>query len=157
MKTPVTFLCCLLMSIHCSGNILTDEKDRLALEKTTAAIRDAFGRGDVAAVVALHHPDVIKAFGPNSYIVGRDAVEAGLKTSFETNRMEFVGHKLQSLVFNGDTAIEISIFTIKVTPKNGGESRISRGRAMVVYVKYPGSPTGWASLREMAQGVADNE
>ena len=67
--------------------------------------------------------------------------------------MEFVGNKIESTVFNGSTAIETSIFTFKVTPKNGGTPTISSGRSMVVYVKYKDSPTGWASIREMAQAA----
>jgi len=34
---------------------------------------------------------------------------------------------------------------------------ISRGRAMVVYVRYKDSPTGWASIREMAQTAPDEK
>ncbi len=34
---------------------------------------------------------------------------------------------------------------------------ISRGRAMVVYVRYKDSPTGWASIREMAQAAPDEK
>ena len=131
--------------------------DRKSLEETTAAIRAAFGREDVPAIVALHHPDVIKAFGPNSYINGREALEKGLRETFRATRLEFTENRVQSILFNGETAVETSIFTIKATPKNGGTPTISRGRAMVVYIRYKGSPTGWASIREMAQGVGDNE
>ena len=55
---------------------------RQSLDKATAAIRDAFGRGDAAMVGRLHHPDVIKYFGGNNVIVGRDAVEKGARDWF---------------------------------------------------------------------------
>jgi hypothetical protein len=35
--------------------------DREALAKTSLAIRDGFTRGDVAAILAYHHPEVVKA------------------------------------------------------------------------------------------------
>jgi hypothetical protein len=46
---------------------------------------------------------------------------------------------------------------IKAIPKAGGPPVISRGRAMVVYVRSADSPTGWASLREMAQAAPPPE
>jgi ketosteroid isomerase-like protein len=104
--------------IFCSANssrFVTD--DREALLKTTQAIRDAFGRADVPAIVALHHPDVVKAFGPNNYVNGREALEKGLTQMFQSTRLEFVENRVQSIIFNGDTAIETSIFQLKRFPK----------------------------------------
>ncbi len=135
---------------------ITDD-DRKSLEKATVAIRDAFARGDVPAIVALHHPDVVKYFGGNNVVNGRTALEKGLTEMFRTSKMEFIDHKLESLIFIGETAVETSVFTIRVTPKTGGKSSISRGRAMVVYVRYKDSPTGWASIREMAQAPPDEK
>ena len=67
------------------------------------------------------------------------------------NKVEFVENTIESTVFNGETAIETSIFEIRDVPKNGGPASTARGRSMVVYIKYPQSPTGWVSLREMTQ------
>lgn len=133
------------------------ELDKMALLKTTEAIRSAFGRGDIPAIASLHHPKVIKAFGGNNYIDGRDAMLKGLTETFKTTKLEFIENKVENTLFNGDTAIETSIFTIKVTPKNGGQISIARGRAMVIYIRYKDSPTGWASIREMAQAAPDEK
>ena len=127
--------------------------DRQSLEQTTQAIRDAFGRGDVAAIVALHRPDVVKYFGGTNVVTGREELRRGLLKTFRNTKMDFVGHRLESLVFLGDTAVETSIATIKTTPKAGGRPTVSRLRAMVVYVKSKESPTGWQSIREMAQAA----
>ena len=129
------------------------QADRQSLERTTQAIRDGFARGDVAAVVALHHPDVVKYFGGANVVTGRQELERGLTETFGKVKMEFVEHRLESMVFLGDTAVETSIFTIKTTPKTGGSPTVGRGRAMVVYVKAKDSPTGWQSIREMAQAA----
>ena len=127
--------------------------DRQSLERTTQAIRDAFGRGDVPAIVALHRPDVVKYFGGANVVTGREELRRGLLKTFRNTKMEFVGHRLESLVFLGDAAVETSIATIKATPKAGGRPAVSRLRAMVVYVKAKDSPTGWQSIREMAQAA----
>lgn len=131
------------------------DDDKKSLEKTTAGIRDAFGRGDVPAIVALHHPDVIKYFGGDNVVKGRAALEKGLTEMFRTSTMEFIENRIESTLFNGETAIETSIFAINITPKNGGKPTVARGRAMVIYVRYKDSPTGWVSIREMAQAAPD--
>ena len=127
--------------------------DRQSLERTTQAIRDGFARGDVAAIVALHRPDVMKYFGGANVVTGREDLRRGLIKTFRNVKMEFVEHRLESMVFLGDTAVETSIFAIKTTPRKGGSPTIGRGRAMVVYVKSKESPTGWQSIREMAQAA----
>jgi ketosteroid isomerase-like protein len=133
------------------------ESYRQSLLKTTAAIRDAFARGDVAALMALHHPNVVKYFGGDNVVKGRAALGRGMAGTFKNVKMQFVENRIESTVFNGETAIETSIFTIKVIPKNGGQPTFARGRSMVVYVRYKDSPYGWVSLREMAQAAPDEK
>lgn len=153
--------CLILLSFIASTcaaqNLNGSRSTRDSLERTTKAIRDAFARGDVAAIVALHHPDVVKYFGGSNVVNGRNALEKGLTEMFQTSTMEFIDNKEESFIFLGETAVETSIFTIKSTPKNGGNSTISRGRAMVVYIRYKDSPTGWASIREMAQAPPEEK
>ena len=133
---------------HAQGNRTKDQSD---LDKTTKAIRDAFGRGDVAAIVALHHPNIVKYFGGTNVVNGRAELEKGLTQMLKNSTMEFVENKVESTLFNGKTIVQTSLFGIKITPKNGGKPTFARGRSMVVYVRYKDSPTGWASIREMAQ------
>jgi ketosteroid isomerase-like protein len=127
------------------------EQDRASLQKTGQAIRAAFARGDIEAIMAYHHPDVIKATGYDRYLVGRDAVKADLLTTLQAFTLEFDQHHVENTFFQGDTAVEQSVFTIKGTPKNGGTPFLFKGRSLVVYVRYKKSPTGWASIRELIQ------
>ena len=129
------------------------QADRQSLERTTQAIRDGFARGDVETIVSLHRPEVVKYFGGSNVVTGRQELRRGLIETFHNVKMEFVEHRLESLVFMGDTAGETSIFTIRTTPKAGGNPTLARGRAMVVYVKSKDSQTGWQSIREMAQAA----
>jgi ketosteroid isomerase-like protein len=125
--------------------------DRESLAKTGAAIRDAFTRGDVEAIMAYHHPDVIKALGYNHYLVGGAALKADLTRTLQSTHLEFKESRMESLLFEGNTAVEESLFTIEGTPKDGGAPFLIKGRSMVVYVRYKGSPSGWASIREIIQ------
>jgi ketosteroid isomerase-like protein len=125
--------------------------DRSAVEATGAAIRAAFAAGNAAEIMRYHHPDVRKALSFQNVEIGRDAVAAGLRDTLRQVHLEFVENNVESLLIEGDTAIEQTVFAIKVTPLAGGQPSVFRGRTMVVYVRYKDSPTGWASIRELIQ------
>ncbi len=146
-----------LLALACSmgETYAGPDKDREALQKTSEAIRAAFARGDVAAVMSYHHPDVIKALGFHKYLAGRDAVEADLRKTLQQFNLEFEENKVESLLIQGDTAVEQTVFAIKSTPKSGGEPYVFKGRTQVVYVRRKESPTGWASIREIIQPATD--
>lgn len=131
------------------------DADRTALENTSLAIRAAFAKGDVTGAMKYHHPEVKKALAYHTVLIGRDAVAANLRETFQKFRLEFVENEVESLLIENDTAVEQTLFTIKGTPLGGGEPFLSRGRTMVVYVRYKDSPTGWASIREMIQPASD--
>jgi ketosteroid isomerase-like protein len=129
----------------------TETQDEAGLRKTREGIGAAFARGDVAGVMAYHHPEVRKALAYDRVLDGADAVAADLRASFAQVRIEFIENHLESLVIEGDVAIEQARFAVRVTPRDGGAPNIFRGRAQVVYVRYAPSPSGWASLRELVQ------
>jgi ketosteroid isomerase-like protein len=122
-----------------------------SLERATAAIRRAFANGDASLVGKLHSPNVIKYFGGANVIVGRDVVEKGAREWFQNSKVEFLENTIENTEFFGNIAIQTVIFSIKTTPKSGGEATIARGRSMVVYVQDKSSPTGWLTVREIAQ------
>ena len=133
------------------------DEDRAAIKKMGAAIRAAFAQGDIAAIMAYHHPDVNKALAWNQYLVGRDAVEADLRATFQQYHLEFEEYELEDLIVEGNMAVEQALFAIRGTPEGGGDSFLFRGRASVVYVRYSESPAGWASLREVIQPATPEE
>lgn len=157
MKTlkSLAALCLLLMAYCLVLTHAESNSDRESLQKTSEAIRAAFAQGDVDRIMAYHHPDVIKALSFHKYLVGRDAVAEDLRQTLQKFKLEFEENRVESLLIQGDTAIEQTVFAIKSTPKNGGESYLFRGRTQVVYVRYQKSPTGWASIREIIQPAAD--
>ena len=126
-------------------------RDELALQNTSVAIRAAFAKGDVTEAMRYHHPDVRKALSFNKVLIGREAVAANLRSTTSRFHLEFVDNQVESLLIEKDTAVEQTLFTIKGTPIAGGEPFLFKGRAMVVYVRYAPSPTGWASIREIIQ------
>ena len=105
--------------------------------------------------MAYHHPEVIKALSFHKYLVGRDAVAEDLRKTLQQFKLEFEENRVESLLIQGDTAIEQTVFAIRSTLKSGGESSLFRGRTQVVYVRYKKSPTGWASIREIIQPATD--
>ncbi|OEJ99824.1 nuclear transport factor 2 family protein [Roseivirga misakiensis] len=138
------------------GNFVRIKKDKADLAKQEilkhgAEIRAAFAEGDVKKIESLHHPEVKKALGFNDTQVGREAVINGIKGTLENFRLEFVKNEVESILIERNIAIEQTRFSIKGTPLAGGESFIFGGRTMVTYIRYPESPTGWATIREIIQ------
>ena len=152
MKIIFQLAAILFLSANAFSQEVTDTVAlRQSLDKATAAIRKAFENGDAVLVGQLHSPNVIKYFGGNNVIVGRDAVEKQARDWFQSSKVEFIENTVENTVFVGNIAIQTVIFSIKTTPKNGGKSSIGRGRSMVIYIQDKTSPTGWLSLREIAQ------
>jgi ketosteroid isomerase-like protein len=152
MKTIFQLLMIVLFSTGAYSQEINDTTSlRQSLEKATAAIRNAFEKGDAALVGQLHSPDVIKYFGGNNVIVGRDAVEKGAREWFQNSKVGFIENTVENTEFVGKIAIQTSIFSIKTTPKDGGKSSTGRGRSMVIYLQDKNSPTGWLTLREFVQ------
>jgi ketosteroid isomerase-like protein len=148
----VVSFCC---TAQTSDPYVGSQADRDSLARTGFLIRAAFSRGDVDAIMRFHHPNVIKALGYKNYQNGAEAVKAALAGTLANYHLEFIGNTMESLLVNGNTAIEQSLFTIKSTPVNGGQPLIFKGRSMTVYVRYNNSPTGWASIREQIQPATD--
>ena len=114
-------------------------------------IRTAFSKGDLETIKALHHPEVIKALGYNDLKTGREEVMQGLVGTLENFNLEFIKNDVEHIFVEGDVAIEQTKFSIKGTPKSGGDSFVFSGRTMVTYLRYEESPSGWATIREIIQ------
>jgi ketosteroid isomerase-like protein len=125
--------------------------DRDALAQTGAAIRAAFARGDLETILAYHHPEVIKALGYDKHLIGREAVRADIRGTLELVALEWTDHRVENILVRGDVAVEQTMNTIRGMPRAGGQPFVVQGRALVVYVRFPESPTGWASIREIFQ------
>src|SRR5712675_77210 len=142
MKLIFQLFFILFVSVPAYSQEITDTIAlRQSLDKATAAIRKAFEDGDAVLVGQLHSPEVIKYFGGNNVIVGRDAVEKGAREWFQNSKVEFIESTVENTEFIGKIAIQTSIFSIKTTPKDGGEPSIGRGRSMVIYIQDKSSPT----------------
>ncbi len=95
----------------------------ISLDKATAAIRKAFENGDAVLVGQLHSPNVIKYFGGNNVIVGRDAVEKGARDWFQSSKVEFIKNTVENTVFVGNIAIQTLIFQLRRHRKMEGNLR----------------------------------
>ncbi|WP_299531707.1 nuclear transport factor 2 family protein [Ulvibacterium sp.] len=123
--------------------------------KNGKTIRKAFSDGDIEKIKSLHHPEVIKALGYNDLKIGRDEVINGVKETLQNFNLEFIKNDVENILIRENIAIEQTKFSIKGTPKNGGESFIFTGRTMVTYIRYENSPTGWATIREIIQPATE--
>ena len=152
-----TLAVCFVACLFVSAASFDDQADRAAIEKTSEAVRAAFFRGDIPAILSYHHPDVTKALAYNKYLVGRSALEADLRSTFDYYSLEFLQNDVEILSIHGDMATQQILFSVKGTPKKGGAPFFFRGRTMLILVRYDKSPTGWATLREIVQPAPDGQ
>jgi ketosteroid isomerase-like protein len=131
--------------------------DRESFSKTLDAFKSAFANGDVQAILALHHPDIVKYFGGDNVVKGLGQLGKGLTQTFQVSKLEFAENKLENTLYVNGTIIETRIFMVKITPKNGGKPSYARDRSMVTCVRYKNSPYGWASIREMVRAAPDEK
>src|SRR3954466_2680802 len=103
-------------------------EDQESFDKTKALIQEGFSKGDVKAVLALHHPEIVKYFGGKNVVTGIEGLRKQLTDLFSYAKTEFIENNIESTVYNGDAVIETSIFAIRSTPKNGDSTRVFRGR-----------------------------
>ena len=100
MKTIFQLLITAFFSTSVYSQEITDSIVlKQSLDKATAAIRSAFEKGDAALVAQLHSPDVIKYFGGNNVIIGRDAVEKGARDWFQNSKVEFIENTVENTDF----------------------------------------------------------
>ena len=137
---------------YCAAQVNTGtNEDKKALEQTSIAIRSAFTNGDVPTILLYHHPDIRKALGYTHIINGRDELEKDLKNTFSLVKLKWLKNDVESLIFQDNTAIEMTVYTIEITPNDGNKPFTSTGRAMIIYIRSNQSPSGWVSLRELIQ------
>lgn len=148
----IMFLLILLIPI---GATSQNEKIEKEILKNGEIIRKAFSDGDIEKIRSLHHPDVIKALGYNNLKIGREEVINGLIETLKNFNLEFIQNNVENIFIQDNIAIEQTKFSIKGTPKAGGESFIFNGRTMVTYIRYDKSPTGWATIREIIQPATE--
>ena len=141
------FSICIFFSCSTSKNASNIENDHKSFEKLRKDLGDAFISGDT---------QVVKALSYNKVVFGRDAVVTEFANTVKYYSLAFIEHKIESFEIHGNTATEISSFTVKGTPKNTGTYPfIFKGRSMVVYIRYAKSPSGWALYRETVQPASN--
>ena len=157
MKSLSIFIISSFLFFSCSTtkNYVGTDKDRQALEQTSIGIRAAFAKGDVPTILSYHDNNISKALGYTHIINGKAELEKDLKNTLSHVRLKWLKNDVESLIFQGNTAIEVTVFNIEITPNDGGKPFISNGRAMIVYVRNSQSPSGWASIREVIQSATE--
>lgn len=151
-KCLIILLSILITPCHAQTN---DEAIRKEILDHGQIIRDAFSQEDLDKIKALHHPEVIKALGYTDIKMNREEVIQGIEGTLANYTLEFIENEVESILIQDDIAIEQTKFSIKGTPKKGGESFIFKGRTMVTYIRYANSPTGWATIREIIQPASE--
>ena len=96
------------------------------------AWEEAYNRGDVDGVAAMHSEDAVVMPPGYAAVVGGDAVRADAEaffSEFTTNHAT----EIHEIIVEGDIAIERADYTDILTPKAGGDPIADAGKHIVVY------------------------
>ena len=100
MKFIVRLICVVLLTTDLHAQISNGtEEEMKSFGKHIAALTEAFAKGDAAAVARLHHPNIVKYFGGDNVVTGRDALQKGAESWFKNATVEFVENTVESTVF----------------------------------------------------------
>ena len=102
-----------------------------AIRDTDARLAEAFNRGDLAAVVALHSADAL-LLGPDSPAErGGQAVEEGYKEMLDAGwkNIEFGSVQIGS---GGDVGYQVGTFAADVPTEGGSDQRVT-GKFLDIY------------------------
>ena len=150
-QTWLSFALLLWVPIFSRAQSVEAPEDQEALAATADSVRAAFLRGNAEAAMRYHHPEVIKVIGPDKFLVGREAVELDLRATLENFNLEFVQNDTEDLRTESTAAFRRVRFSLRGTPKAGGEGWTFNGIALITSVRYAESPTGWAIIHEIIQ------
>ena len=109
------------------------------IRDTDAQFAEAFNRGDLAGVVALHSAEAI-LMGPDSPVeVGGQAVEQGFKEMLEAGwkNIEFGSIQIDS---DGDLGYHVGTFAVDAPTEGGSDQRIT-GKFLDIY--KPDTSSAW--------------
>ncbi len=152
LKVATLVFLLLLVSCSITKNTGSTVEAKDAINETNRIVRQAFRDQDVQTILDFHHPEVEKVFAWDNYQRGHQDMEQALSSLFENYEVVFQekARHLESLKVTGDSAVMIARFALEGIPKKPSvEPFVYSGVTMIVYVRYPHSPTGWVTLREM--------
>jgi uncharacterized protein (TIGR02246 family) len=118
-----------------------------AMEALYAAWAEAFGRGDIEAVLALVTPDYV-LWPPGRDPIGLAALRPQLEAAFAAYEIESRFERVECLR-SDRLAIDCGWDIQHVRPRQGGDSRTVRQRVFVVLRQGPDGR--WLFARGMAQ------
>ncbi len=124
----IAFLAIALLTLPQAVEAQTIEE---SIKNTDARFAEAFNRGDLASVVALHTPDAL-LLGPDSPAErGGQAVEAGFKGMLDAGwkNLEFGSVQIGS---GGDLGYHVGTFAADVPTEGGSDQRVT-GKFLDIY------------------------
>jgi len=145
----VLCLCSIVAGCTAYGSDMTTD-DKAAIEETRRIVFAAYKAGDLDTMMAHFHPDVIQIPSYDKVLTGKADVRANYAAALSLFTIE-LNDSLEDLYIDGDIAGTHGLYTVTLTPKDGGPVMRRSGRYMVIMKRWPESPTGWSTYRELVQ------
>ena len=125
------------------------EADVAAIRSLTAAWEAAIQAEDVPALLALCADDIV-LMPPDAPIVrGKQALEESYRSLFEQSAVKATWpvEGTEEIVVANDWAFHMSEFTVRMSPKTGGEATEEYGKLIMIFQRQPDG--SWKFAREI--------
>jgi len=90
--------------------------------------------GDVETVLSLMSSDVMFLVAGRPPMKGRSGFEKGLRNLLSTHRVDSTG-EIEECVVSGDLAYCLTLLTVRVTPRSGGDANVRVGSTLSIFRK----------------------
>jgi uncharacterized protein (TIGR02246 family) len=147
--SAVILLFVALILSACQLAVKQTEADVAAIQALVEAWGAAIEAGDVAGVVALYTDDIVRMSPDAPAIRGKQAIEAIYLGVFEQFSVGLIWpvEGTEEIIVADDWAFHLSEYTLKVTPKAGGETIEERGKIIEICQQQPDG--SWKFAREI--------
>jgi uncharacterized protein (TIGR02246 family) len=116
------------------------------MEADITAIKEMLNRyalitnaGDWDQWISLWADDGVQMPPDDPARIGKEQIRAGMKPLFDQLNLDIVIHSIEDAKIYGDLGFTRCIYTLKATPKAGGETIdvMPEGKALTLYARQP--------------------
>lgn len=145
---PIQLLGLILFAVACQPEH-TDEADVAAIRAMTKAWEAAIQAEDVPALVSMCTDDIVVMRPDAPSVKGKQVMEESYRGLFEqfSVRATWPVEGTEEIAVADDWAYQMSEFTVRMTPKTGGEAIEEHGKLIMIFQRQPDG--AWKFAREV--------
>ena len=118
---------------------MDEESDLAAIRKVFDEYVVSVNTGDFDHFISLWSDNAVQMSHNTPTRIGKSQIGAGMKPAFDMMNLDIIIDSLDEIKVYGDIGLTRCTYTLKMTPKTGGETitAISNGRGLAICLRQP--------------------